>query len=279
MRKFGFTFLLSLVVLSVLAGLCFSTVQAQSTDGAEGGVFDSNAVAPGEVIEVPVEIRNVEDLYAMDIEIQFDPTILQVEDADPDTDGIQVAIGTFLDAGLVLYNTVDNNNGTIHFVMTQVNPSEGKTGSGVVLVIYLRGINVGTSQLAVTFLELASRAGDAIPVEPQSASIEVVESYVPVESTPIPVQDSGESVLIPTTQATPMPTITPTAMAEEKEEAGDDTNPSMNSTDNASADQGQPESGASDEASEFNLLSYWWVLLPIIAGAVLLAIYQGKTRK
>ncbi|QRN82472.1 hypothetical protein JR338_08550 [Chloroflexota bacterium] len=279
MRKFGFTFLLSLVVVSVLAGICFLTVQAQSSDGAEGGVFDSNAVAPGEVIEVPVEIRNVEELYAMDIEIQFDPTILQVEDADPDTGGIQIAIGTFLDAGLVLYNTVDNNNGTIHFVMTQVNPSEGKTGSGVVLVIYLRGINVGTSQLEVTFLELARRTGDAIPVELQNASIDVVESYVPVESTPIPVQDPEESILIPTPQPTLTPTITPTVAAEEKVETENDSNPSLNSADTADADQGQAESGTSGAASGFNLLSYWWVLLPIIVGAVFLVIYQRKTHK
>lgn len=279
MRKFGFTFLLSLVVVSVLAGLCFSTVQAQSNDGAVGGVFDSNAVAPGEVIEVPVEIRNVEELYAIDIEIQFDPTILQVVDADPDTDGIQIAIGTFLDAGLVLYNTVDNNNGTINLVMTQVNPSEGKTGSGVVLVIYIRGINVGTSQLAVTFLELARRTGDAIPVELQSASIEVVDNFVPVESTPIPVQDPDESILIPTPQPTPTPTITPTVTAEEKVETENGLNTSLNSADSADADQGQTESGTTEAASEFNLLSYWWVLLPVIIGAVFLVIYQRKTHK
>ena len=279
MRKFSFIILLSLIGLAVLGGQCFTTVQAQSAGGAKGGVFDSNAVAPGEIIEVPVEIRDVEDLYAMDIEIQFDPAILQVEDADPNMDGIQVAIGTFLDAGLVLYNTVDNNNGIIHFVMTQVNPSEGKTGSGVVLVIYLQGINVGTSELAVMFLELASRTGEAIPVEPSGASIEVVESYVPAESTPIPVQDPDEAVMIPTAQPTPTPTITPTATAEAKVETSAETGVGLNTGESANVDQDQPEAGASETQSGFNLLKYWWVLLPIIAGAVFLVFYQVRTRK
>ena len=253
------------------------TAQAQSASGAEGGIFNSNAVAPGEIIEVPVEIRNVEDLYAIDIEIEFDPTILQVEDADPDTDGIQVAIGTFLDAGLVLYNAVDNDNGMIHFVMTQVNPSEGKTGSGVVLVIYTRGLNVGTSELAVTFLEPASRTGDAIPVEPYSASIEVMEGFVPVESTPIPVQDPAEAVMIPTLAPSPTPTITETVDAK----VGLAENESTAQDPIEKSDMGSAESEAegAPAESEFNLLNYWWAILLIVAGAVSLFFYQAKTRK
>jgi len=280
MRKFGFTFLLLTIILSLLSGFNFTNAQAQSAPEAVGGVFNDNSVAPGEVIEVPIEIRDVEDLYAMDIELLFDPTILHIEVADPNTEGVQVAIGTFLDAGLVLYNTVDNTNGVIHFVMTQVNPSEGKTGSGVVLVIYVRGSAVGTCELAVTFLELASRAGEAIPASGHNATIEVIESYVPVESTPIPVQDPDAVVVIPTSQATaiPTPTVMPTIVAVEKTSDEVSGAPIQETAETDSLNQEIPEEKEGTDQPQFNLFNYWWAFFLILGGAVLLVILQARSR-
>ena len=280
MRKFGFNFLLVLSIVTVLSGFLVTTAGAQSNDTAKAGVFYSNAVAPGQIIEMPVEVRNVADLYAIDIELHFDPAILQVEDADPNTAGVQVALGTFLDAGLILYNTVDNAAGKIHVVMTQTNPSEGKTGDGVALVIYLRGAGVGTSDLTVTFLECASRTGEAIAVEPQNASVQVIEGAAPQEATAIPVQDPGDAVLIPTSQPTSTPSIASTPEA--KVEIGSDEAVSQDADATISAttvDRAASEAEDAQEKAGFNLLSYWWVLLLVVAGAIFLVIFQARSRK
>lgn len=280
MRKFRFNFLLVLSIVTALSGFLVTTAGAQSTDSAKAGVFYSNAVAPGQIIEMPVEVRNVTDLYAIDIELHFDPALLQVEDADPDTAGVQVALGTFLDAGLILYNTVDNAAGKIHVVMTQANPSEGKTGDGVVLVLYLRGVGVGTSDLTVTFLECASRSGEAIAIGPQNASVQVIEGAAPQESTAIPVQDPGDAVLIPTQQPAPTPTGTLTSEAKAETASNESASQDAGATATATtADQVTSEAENAQEKVGLNLLNYWWALLLVIAGAVVLVVYQARARK
>ncbi|MGI6741018.1 MAG: cohesin domain-containing protein [Brevefilum sp.] len=132
-----------LVVLALLLlGLVFAPLGdafAQGQTSARGGIFKDVELKPDGRAEVPVEIRGVNELYAADIEIRFDPNVIQIEDANPDVDGIQPALGTFLDAGLVLYNRVDNQEGLVQFVMTQANPSEPKSGDGILLVLYVVG--------------------------------------------------------------------------------------------------------------------------------------------
>ena len=120
---------IALLSVIIFLGRQFSPASAQTS--AQVGIFQAYEIQPGARVEIPIEIRNVQDLYAVDLEIHFDPRILTFEDADPQMDGIQPALGTFLDAGMVLYNTVDPEAGIIRFVMTQVNPSEPKSGRGV----------------------------------------------------------------------------------------------------------------------------------------------------
>ena len=68
--------------LLLVLGLMLTIVHpvlAQDTP-AEVGVFDPIEVAPGEVVQVPISIRNVLDLYGVDLTIEFDPALVQVED-------------------------------------------------------------------------------------------------------------------------------------------------------------------------------------------------------
>jgi hypothetical protein len=76
--------------------------------------------------KVAVEVRDVVELYAVDLTIRFDPDVLQVEDANPDQAGVQPGLATFLDAGMTLFNTVDNETGTVRFVMSQINPAKAR---------------------------------------------------------------------------------------------------------------------------------------------------------
>jgi len=134
---------IALLSVIIFLGGQFSPASAQTS--AQVGVFQAYEIQPGARVEIPIEIRNVQDLYAVDLEIHYDPRILTFEDANPQMDGIQPALGTFLDAGMVLYNTVDPEAGIIRFVMTQVNPSEPKSDSGVLIVLYAVGAAEGES--------------------------------------------------------------------------------------------------------------------------------------
>jgi hypothetical protein len=273
--------LLIVVICILLVGLPLGTVFAQGVPEAQGGVFGAFEVQPRSIIEVPVEIREVKDLYAVDLELHFDPAVVQVQDADPDIEGIQPALGMFLDAGLMLFNTVDNEAGLVRFVMTQVNPSEAKSGSGVVLVLYLQGVADGTSDLTVTVLELATRGGEAIPVGTVNGSITVTDTASELESTSIPVQDQNLMVAIPTM----LPTSAPTEEAIGEEELAQST-PAEQMDSGTKEENGEEQPAATpteientSNTSGCSLLEYWWVVLIIVVIVVGFGVYLWVSRK
>ena len=266
------------LLMAVLVAVPLQAVFGQAGTDTQGGIFGEYEVQPAGRVEVPVEIRNVEGLYAIDIQIAFDPEIVQVEDADSNQAGVQPALGTFLDAGLTLFDEVDNETGLIRFVMTQANPSEAKSGSGVVLVLYLTGVREGESDLAVTILELSTRAGDAIAVAPVDGRIVVSADAVESEAASIPVQDSVLLVPIPTI----IPTVAPTPSADESRQAEGDP------AENAAGDQSGAEADAqSMEASDrggasgggFSLVEHWWIVLIVVVLVIGFGIYLAVTRK
>ncbi len=109
-----------------------------------------------------IRVQRVHALYGMDIIVTYDPRVVEVVDADPIRDGIQIAQGPFLDPGFTVYNTADNQTGEIRFTMTQLNPSEAKSGSGVLFYFTLRGKEAGRTRITITQAELASRDGEYI---------------------------------------------------------------------------------------------------------------------
>ena len=111
----------------------------------------------------------------MELHLRFDPAVVQVADADPGKDGIQVAVGDFLSADFVAQNQADNQAGSIDYAVTQVNPNEPRSGSGTLLVIRFQGGAAGgASPLEVTNGLLTTRCdGDLIPVTFASGEVRV----------------------------------------------------------------------------------------------------------
>lgn len=195
----------SVITFVLLAALC-AAAPVLAQEGAQVGVFADLEIPLETRVEVPVEVRGVVDLYALDLTIRFDPEILQVEDADPNQAGVQPGLATFLDAGMTLFNSVDNETGTVRFVMSQINPSEPKSGDGILLVLYFVGKQAGTSELTVEKIEFSTRFGEAIAVSGVDAEIVVSTGAPEVVSTPIPVQDQGQIIVIETLMPTEIPT-------------------------------------------------------------------------
>lgn len=105
---------------------------------------------------------DVSDLYAFDLELSFDPQAVQIVDAHPEQEGVQVESGDFLDPGLTLFNTIDPEAGRLRFVMTQLNPSLPKSGSGVLLRVQFRALSNGMSPLTLQEVQMATRDGISI---------------------------------------------------------------------------------------------------------------------
>lgn len=116
----------------------------------------------GQTRTLAVRVQRVHDLYGVDIIVTFDPQVIEVVDADPTKEGVQITQGEFLDPGFTVYNTADNQRGEIRFTMTQLNPSEAKKGNGVLFYITIRGKQIGRTRITITKAEMATRDGEYI---------------------------------------------------------------------------------------------------------------------
>lgn len=205
-RKVRTPFLLTSIFLFLLS----SAGMAQGI--ARAGLLEDMQIRPGVVVEIPIDIEDVVDLYGIEIELEFDPTFWEFEDADPRREGIQPAIGTFLDPGMTLFSIIDMEEGRIHLVMSQVNPSEAKSGDGNILVLYASALKTGVTSFEVTKVELSTRDGIGIEVEGVDGEVTIENEAPLVTATSIPVVDPTQIIIIPTyvpPTATPIPTSTP----------------------------------------------------------------------
>jgi len=240
------------LLICICGFLLTSAVEAQSI--ARAGLLKGMEIRPDVEVEIPIDIENVTDLYGIEIELEFDPEFWEFRDADPRREGIQPAIGTFLDPGMTLFSIIDMEEGRIHLVMSQVNPSVGKSGKGNILVLYATALKTGTTSFEVKKVELSTRDGIGIDVEGVDGEVTIASEAPLVTATSIPVTDPTQIIIIPTyvpPTATPVPTSTPrptatAAIAAETQAAGTPQtteDQAANQTDTASAEEA-PQAGA-----------------------------------
>ncbi len=193
-----------LVLIGCIASLLLprALVRAQTTQAADLRVIPPQAqVAVGQTVDVAVEAINVDNLYAIDLLLAFDPAALEVVDMDPSLPDIQVSLGTLLEPGFVILNLVDNGLGRLRLVMTQLAPATPKSGSGTLMVVRFQGKQAGPPA-AVTILsaQLASPQGQEVPLGTLTpGQVQVVQTVSGPSPTAIPSQAPG----------TPMPTPPP----------------------------------------------------------------------
>lgn len=172
---------LALVLVILLAGSAIAS-------GPAGGAVVRpdplvSAVAVGQHVVVKLYVQDVQELYAADVRLVFDPALLQVEDENPTTAGVQILpLGEFLKPNFVARNKACNGivagdpecatAGVIRYAVTQVNPSPPASGSGPLAAIRFRRLNPGTATLTFISQELSDRFGVVIPATTQSGSIE-----------------------------------------------------------------------------------------------------------
>jgi hypothetical protein len=107
---------------------------------------------------VDIVVTDVTDLYGVELELSFDPTIVEVV-------GAQVTPGSCPLPDFVVENIADNVAGTIRYAATSLSPSPPCVPGGVVASITFRGLAAGTSPVAFTSWLLADTNGLTIPVE------------------------------------------------------------------------------------------------------------------
>lgn len=179
----------------------------------------------GEIISVEVWVEDVTNLYGVDIRLAFDATRLQVLDANPNIPGVQVTPrADLLSPDFVLRQEANNEEGTVWYAATQINPTPPASGSGALFAFQFAAVSAGTAVVEVTNGQLVDQNGD--PISPQingalyqitggpTATPTATPSNTPLPTITATPTTTPAATITPTGTATATPTSTPTATSE-----------------------------------------------------------------
>lgn len=154
--------LLVITVAGIAGGASAQVGTVVSIQPAEG------AYRPGDTFAVEVRIDDVADLYGIDVRVAFDPDRLEVVETavTPGTDLLSPP-------WLILFNQVDNQAGTIWYVVTLLNPHPPVSGSGVLYSFHFKTLAMGPAAAGIAELTLSDINGDLIPAAAAGALYQV----------------------------------------------------------------------------------------------------------
>ena len=169
-----FAILCVVVLVSSLGGQFAVSPAAASQAGTVVRVAPiSGQIGVGSTTTIEIRVDNVSGLAAADVELRFNPSVLQVQDADPNREGIQIQPGNFPAPDFVAMNTADNAAGIIRYALTQLPPHAPVNGSGLMASVAFRGVNAGQADVVFNVVNLANAQGQPIPSTAQGGTIVV----------------------------------------------------------------------------------------------------------
>ena len=196
--------LVVMVLFSVLSGQGWAqgTVVTLSPLSAQ--------VEEGDTVTVDIVVENVTDLYGAQVQLEYDPTLVTVLDANENMAGVQVEPGTFLSPDFIAQNEVDLTAGRISYAVSQQAPHDAVDGSGTLATITFQGEQIGVSALVFVQVILSAPGGVEIQTSTQDGSITVPAPTSTPTSTPTETPE-GSPIDTPTPEPTDTPTETPVA--------------------------------------------------------------------
>jgi LysM repeat protein len=130
-------------------------------------------LAVGETRLVQVWLDNVEQLHSIELHIGFEPGYVRIEDADPDTEGVQIRAGVIPMPAHVVRNETDNDAGLIVYHVAQA-PGTPVSGSGMVASFMARALAEGGSPLKLSVVNLRDAEGQSLPAPQQVSGLVVI---------------------------------------------------------------------------------------------------------
>lgn len=169
-------------------------------------------INPGETVTVTIQLAQAVDAFGVELEMTYDPAILQIVDADSGSSGTQITPGTCPAPDFIIQNTAYNLTGTVDYAVTQLS-LPGCTG-GAVAQIAFQGVAPGSSAISFASSLIADSDGFTITHTTTGGLISVGPTPTPtLTHTPTPtgsVTPTNTPTFTPT-PTTPVPTDTPTS--------------------------------------------------------------------
>jgi len=121
-----------------------------------------------------VDVENVTNLIAVQLQLRYDPSIAQVIDADPGQNGVQIRVGSAFSGGFIAQNTVDTTNGRISFAATLLGGTIN--GNSRLITVDWDPLAVGSAPLTLENVILVNNAGQSLTFTAQNGQLEVTSN-------------------------------------------------------------------------------------------------------
>jgi hypothetical protein len=120
-----------------------------------------------------IKVEDMSNLTGVELEVTYDPDVIQVIDAEPGQRGVQVRRDPVFDTASIVQNAVDTRNGRIFFAADLLG---GQTiaGDQNLIAIDWRPQQVGTSPVVLARVVLRDAAGQPLEFDSQDGSVEVM---------------------------------------------------------------------------------------------------------
>jgi len=128
---------------------------------------------PGGTVTLDIVASGVADLYGGEFELHYDPAALEIVDANPNADGIQVAVGEVFAGsdGYVALNEVDAAAGKVRFAATLLDPAPAIQGNAVLAKVTFKGLKTGPTMLQFGNAQLVTSQAIALDVQARNGSL------------------------------------------------------------------------------------------------------------
>jgi hypothetical protein len=139
-----------LLVFSLLLLYPVCTVFSQTSSGTTVAVKPStNTARVGETVTINITLTNVQNLYALDVTLQWNASALQVLSADARLGVESHSDGVLHNEIQVVEDNASQEIGQYHLVATSIAPAASFTGSGIIAIIVFNVTSLGHSELVL----------------------------------------------------------------------------------------------------------------------------------
>jgi hypothetical protein len=171
-------FFLPLFLLVILAfPLSIAGAQAQATLSINPS---SVTLEAGQSANLSVRITDVSDLYAYDITLHYDPSVVEIT---------SIENGSFLTGGFTAAQILDKSAGTAQIAFTSIPPLTAHSGSGDLVTFKVKAKSGGSARVTIENIQWLKKDATAIEATASSGTVMVTGSTA--TDSPRPVSNPG----------------------------------------------------------------------------------------
>lgn len=140
-------------------------------------VSPPNPVA-GQEISLDLQVGKLPEVYGAELELRYDPSVIELVDADSNKAGIQASIGSIWkdQPQFLLQNEGDNKKGSLAVALSLLAPAQPLTKGGSLMQAKFRTLKAGSADLRLMKLRFGDSTGQLYEGETESLPELVVYS-------------------------------------------------------------------------------------------------------